>query len=127
MTIIKNKFSLKKAKFLYIIISLIIVSVWLINKVYNHGNCHDAEKMEFKNNYKGIVLKKYIDNENHNYKIVEIQNGRIHKELMDWDKSGLFEFVQKGDSILKELNTLEVKVFRNNVKTTFIIDYGCSD
>ena len=112
-----------------VLVSFLIVSVWLLNKINNHGSCNDAEEMEQKNYYNGVVIKKYIDKNNHNYKIVEIKglDRQVHKELMDWDKSGLFEYIEKGDSIVKELNTLKVSVFRDKVEFFFLIDYKCRD
>lgn len=44
---------------------------------------------------------------------------------MNWDESGLYEFIQTKDSIVKDSGSYEVKLFRDSMKYTFIIDYGC--
>lgn len=119
---------LKKAKLIYTLVALSIGIVWFYFQIKKQGTCQDAEKMELNVEYNGIMLKKYIDKSNHLFEIIEIGNkNRIQKIMLDWDESGMYEFVEIGDSIVKELNTLEVKVFRKNAKTTFIINYGCSN
>ena len=43
------------------------------------------------------------------------------------DKSGLWEFVEKGDSLYKPLNVKNMKVYRNEVLAgEFLMDIGCT-
>ena len=118
----------KRVKHIFLIIGLIIMAIWFYFQIRKQGTCKEAENKEFHIEYNGVVIKKYIDKTNHNFEIIEIGNkDQIQKIMMDWDKSGLFEYVKEEDSIIKELNSLEVKVYRNKIVTTFIIDYQCED
>ena len=41
------------------------------------------------------------------------------------DRSGLIEYIEIGDSIYKEVNSLDVLVRRGNNNVTYRIDYDC--
>jgi hypothetical protein len=42
------------------------------------------------------------------------------------DQSGAYDFILPGDSITKELNSLELKVTRNGNTKVFTLDFGCT-
>ncbi|MBK6284586.1 MAG: hypothetical protein IPF54_19895 [Draconibacterium sp.] len=73
--------------------------------------------------YNGVVTKKFINSEEHNYKTVLLNNGQ---ELwMNWDLSGLYEFIEINDSIMKNSGSYAVKVYRDSLEYIYVIDYGC--
>lgn len=83
---------------------------------------YEAERNSF---YHGFVAKKIINKEEHNYKTVILSNGQ---ELwMNWDLSGLYDFIEVNDSIVKNRGSYEVHVYRNSVEYKFVIDYGCEE
>jgi hypothetical protein len=43
------------------------------------------------------------------------------------DISGLFDYLQKGDSVVKNNGTYDVIVKRNNQSKNFFLDYGCEN
>jgi len=77
--------------------------------------------------FNGIVNDKIIDKKRHNYKTIILSvKYTLQKIILDSDKSGFYDYIKKGDSIIKESGSFEMKVFRNSeIDTTFILDYGC--
>jgi len=73
---------------------------------------------------KGIVLEKYRD-KNRDYPRVIINNSS--KELLltlyDYETSGLWNYLQKGDSIFKDKGELVFYVKRNGNKKKFTLQY----
>jgi hypothetical protein len=112
---------MKKIKHLIGYLILIIIVIFLVKLNKQYGND------QIKNYYQklalnGIVSKKYVDKKQHNYPILEIQsNEGIQEVNLCNDNSGLFDYVQESDSVVKIEGTLNVIVFRNNIETTFIL------
>ena len=53
--------------------------------------------------YEGVVLDKYLDENNHGLPTIRIQEGeRTRQIVLVYDISGFFEEVQAGDSVSKE-------------------------
>lgn len=74
---------------------------------------------------KGVVVDKYI-NLNHAIPTIEFKTGNTIREVSySRDLSGLYDYLQIGDSIYKDINSLNVKVFRGEVLKEFVIDHGC--
>jgi hypothetical protein len=82
---------------------------------------YSKEKTVF---YNDIVSAKYLDQLNHNSKIIEFKNKK-RKINMDWDLSGLYEFIELNDSIVKDSGSYAVKVYRDSLEYIYVIDYGC--
>lgn len=54
-------------------------------------------------------------------------NNQDLKYYMLMDNSGLWDFVQKGDSLYKPLNMKSMKVYRNGeLAGEFLLDIGCT-
>lgn len=74
---------------------------------------------------KGKIVAKYIDSNNHNYKIIKILN-YDNKEIvwfMNYDTSSFFEEVVIGDSIIKRKDTVKVMIIRDSIKKEYILDF----
>jgi|TARA_R100000541_G_scaffold54364_2_gene62844 hypothetical protein len=68
--------------------------------------------------YSGLVTNKFIDSEQHNYRTVIIRNDeKSDIFLLDFETSGLFEFIQVGDSIFKKKNSLNLRLKRYQLDT----------
>lgn len=74
--------------------------------------------------FNGVVLDKYIDVINHNYKtcLIHANNDTI-KVLLDFDRSGLYSYINEGDSIIKRSGTPKIIVIRNNISKEFVLRY----
>jgi hypothetical protein len=84
----------------------------------------DALKLEFK----GTVREKFIDNNNHLAPTIIVESGKDSIKITDYrDRSGLFEYLEKGDSIIKSNNSPLITVKRNDVNSSFTITYDCSE
>ena len=72
----------------------------------------------------GIVIKKYVDNKQHNHKTcLYIENSDTIKLLLDFDTSGLFNYIIEGDSIIKKSGDPKILVKRNNISNSFVLKY----
>lgn len=111
----------------YVVICLVVLAIWANDKIKNFGSCEDAMEMELLIDYSGNIVNKYIDSLNHLARTIKIKNekGEMKKILMDWDKSGLFDYLDTGDSIVKVLDSYDVQVYKKNKLRTFTIDYKC--
>ncbi len=113
-------------KILFTVIALIIVII-LVNILgpdYDEIKSQAYKSLKY-DVYSGIVLDKYRDKNNHDYpaiRIITSQGTQIVQ--LQLDESGLYEFVEKKDSINKEYGSYDVKVFRNNELYIFSLDYG---
>jgi len=112
-------------KIIYILPGLLLVAFAALVLIGNIGPSRACkDKMEFAGStYKGIVVKKYLDKENHNYKTILYSNSNKLSitRLID-DTSGYYEFVTSGDSIYKIKNSEYINV--NNINK-FKIYFDC--
>lgn len=61
----------------------------------------------------GIVLRKYLDSTDHHYEKMDIENLSVNCNFVS-EKSRIYFFVEKGDSLYKPLNSIDVSVYRRN-------------
>jgi hypothetical protein len=114
----------KFKKFLgFVLFLILIVSINQLNT-----KCSNKQSMKFymELNFNGIISKKFINKSQHNYPILEIkQSGKKIQEVnLSTDNSGLFEYVQENDSIVKKHGLLTVHVYRNAVDTVFTLSWN---
>ena len=114
-------------------IGYITVELMIANdeRITNYSLCNDEEavRMEY---WGGVVSRKFLDSENHNYKTLEIKErannrSRTFRLILSNDKSGLYPYVSEGDSIVKQSGSLAAKVIHDTVEREFIIDLGCAE
>lgn len=81
----------------------------------------DAYRVE---EYSGIIINKFIDKDEHNFKKVIInENNQERVILFDIELGGLFDFLSIGDSIIKTKGNLQVNVIRNNIDTLIVMKF----
>ncbi|MEX2409798.1 MAG: hypothetical protein WD607_00260 [Candidatus Paceibacterota bacterium] len=69
--------------------------------------------------YSGIIINKYIDLEEHMNKKIIIKGEYVDRTILfNNESSGVFDFLQIGDSIIKKSESLEIQVFRDSRDTT---------
>ena len=108
------------------IVGIIGVIIFFISQPSDDEICIQQYKKEKGIYYNGRVVAKYLDKANHNSKTLELSM-KGEKVNLDWDLSGLYEFVEVNDSIVKDTGNYEVRIYRDSDEYKFIIDYGCDN
>jgi hypothetical protein len=120
-------------KIIWVVGTLIIVA--MLSSCHSHCDVvNDLEKIEIK----GKIKKKYRMEWNHDSPEIDFSNSANNdhiKSIFDEnvyhlylvrERSGFWKYVQVGDSIVKERDSFEVTVFRNDILSKrFNLDYGC--
>lgn len=77
--------------------------------------------------FRGVLIKKFKDKKNHNYKTALInQNGELlESTIFVLDETDAYDYLKEGDSIIKEENSLLVKISRHTERNEFELYYGC--
>ena len=74
--------------------------------------------------FKGVVIKKYFDQDNHNFMTIAL-NGAEPLILMR--DTPFYSFIKAGDFIVKKNNTNTIVVKRGNLIYNFRLDFGCME
>lgn len=77
-------------------------------------------------NWNGVLINKFIDVNNHNYKTISILNNSrdtLNTIMLTWDHAELFKKFNIGDSVYKKINSLSV--YYSNKRMDLI--YNCED
>lgn len=106
------------------VVSIIVVIIFFINQPSTKEVCKQLYEKEKVVSYSGIVLSKYRDSTNHYDRVIELKTKE--KIIVEWDKSGLYEFVQFNDRIIKKEGSYEVKLYRNSTEHSFVVDFKCN-
>ncbi len=78
--------------------------------------------------YEGLIVDKFIDRKEHNFKKVIInENNQQRVILFDIEISGLYDFLEIGDSIIKNKGELRVRVIRNELDTILKMKFAAID
>jgi hypothetical protein len=76
--------------------------------------------------YNGIIIKKYIDTNQHNYKKVILKEDiETQVILFDQEEGGVFQYLEKGDSISKKDGDLTMKIVRGEKDSIYKLNYYC--
>lgn len=88
-----------------------------------------SESVFYNRKIQGVVKNRFYDIKNHSVETVTISfKGKYNQNfIVNIDSSGFFDYINLHDSVFKPLHELKVIVYRDNVDTTFIIDYGCDE
>lgn len=107
----------------YIVLSVLLVIAFYI---YNNESPSAVRNEKFKHDLflslKGLLVDKFIDYENHEYKTCMIQdNIDTLTVLLNFDQSGLFNYLQVGDSVFKiRGDSLIIVKRRSNIKHFYL-------
>lgn len=78
----------------------------------------NASDYYIKDEYSGVVTKKFINTKQHNYRTVVIeQNGEEYTVLFCFEMGGLYEFIEVGDYLSTKEGTLDVHLKRKDLDT----------
>ncbi|MEM8507827.1 MAG: hypothetical protein AAF717_08355 [Bacteroidota bacterium] len=116
---------LRKALTIIFIIGIIAVTVWYFLKVPSLKIAPEKIIENYKKeNYSGVVVEKYIDDQQHGYhKVILMEKDEERTILLDDDISGLFNYIKKGDSLEKSSGSLRVKLKRRNLDTLITMKF----
>jgi len=120
---------------MYSVYAIIAIAFILLNSISFMFGFGDDEKeahlhrakeksVNFKKRYQGIVIKKFSDPQNHNWKTLEIHlSDKSSFYLLPYrnDQSGFYNFVHEGDSIFKEDWGFTFRLKRQKIDTSFVI------
>lgn len=95
--------------------------------VLNESRCR-SEKRAMEEDITGILIRKFMDKSSHMWETIEYSNP--DKSLQSSviflnDQSGAYDFIEPGDSIVKELNSLNFKIIRDGNTRVFTLDFDC--
>jgi hypothetical protein len=95
-------------------------------KLTNELECRDKDRA-LKEDVVGVLTKKFRDNKSHMWETIEYSNsGGSHSSILFLnDRSGAFDFIMPGDSIVKSNGNLELNVTRKGEKRKYQLNYGC--
>jgi hypothetical protein len=75
--------------------------------------------------FSGIVTKRYIDVKEHGYhKIILNDNGKEEVVILDWEKGGLFNLIEVGDTLNKESGKLNIHLKREGLDTIINMQFS---
>lgn len=114
----------------YVIISFICLTLYFnffIIKTPSQA-CKEIFNRDFNMGYNGKVESKFLDSKEHYYKTVLLTTGNVFSKItFDWDKSGLYDFIQPDDSVYKKVMNDTIYLGRGDEEYVFIMNYGCDD
>lgn len=95
--------------------------------VLNESRCR-SEKRAMEEDVTGVLTNKFLDKSSHMWETIEYSNSdKSHRTSLVFlnDQSGAYDFIAPGDSIIKDFNSLELKVIRDGSTRVFILDFDC--
>ncbi len=116
---------LGKTLAIIIIIGIITVTAWYYLKVPPLKISPDKIIENYENeSYVGVVLDKYIDQEQHGYhKIVLKEKDGQRIILLDDEISSVFNYIKKGDTLQKVSGSLKIHLKRQDVDTLLLMKF----
>jgi hypothetical protein len=99
---------------------------FIVENEIKKANCLDRQNA-LEESIEGVVINKFRDKESHMWKTIEYSHKTKSSKsliLMN-DRSGAYDFILPGDSILKNRNSLEFKITRSGVVTIYQLDFEC--
>jgi len=103
---------------LFFVLIIFTVIVFLFTKKaleFTSGNPSEYYSNDF---YSGVVVKKFIDREQHNYRTIIIeQYDNEYTLIFSFVMGGLYEFIEVGDTLSKKSGTLDLRLNRKDLDT----------
>ncbi len=116
-----NTVIMKKVYLVFIIFCLLIIGstiVFLFTKKVLEITGGDPSEYYRNDIYTGVVIKKFINREQHNHRTLIIkQKDKEHVVLFNFVMGGLYEFIEVGDTLSKKSGTLDLRLKRKDLDT----------
>jgi len=125
---VKIKYSYMKIRTLLKLVAVFVIIIVIIVVNRNSPSDEDVYKSAYESvkftKYEGKISKKFFFKNSQNYPSILVKNKLGTQKIMFiYDKSGLYEYLQVGDSIYKEYGKYDVFIIRDSVKKKFTLDY----
>ncbi len=114
-----------KVLFVIITIGMIMIAAWYFIKVPPLKVPPEKIIENYKKeSYSGVVLDKYIDEQQHGYHkvILKEENGQ-RVILFDDETGGVFDYIKKDDTLRKLSGSLKVQLTRKNLDTLISMSF----
>ncbi|MBI3142048.1 MAG: hypothetical protein HYZ16_04410 [Bacteroidetes bacterium] len=108
-----------------VILFIVMLTAYLLLKYATPSNNCRAHNQFVNSSFEGVVEDKYRDRNAHLYPTIKLTNDRRRFVFHSIEKSAFYDFVEQGDSLLKEKGSMDVRLIRSNIDTVITIDYGC--
>jgi len=120
----KNSIYTKEFTIIGLIVSAIVLIIVLItngeeNKKYQKF-CDEFKSSEIN----GEIYDKKFEKNNHNKIIVYYWDNNNNKSFIAYNID-FYDYISKGDTIIKNVNSDTVTIINNTKKKIFIFDFGC--
>ncbi len=110
-----------------LVLGFFLYAIYRLPNTLNSSLCTDedlAKKIELI----GVIVSKYRDKNHHDNKAIGIINEEgviTQSTFLVNDRSGVYEYILPGDSIVKPSGRLDLNLYRNDSFKIFYLDYGC--
>lgn len=107
------------------LIGLVIILLWFKNIIPTPEEDINMAVNAYKTDeFNGVVIDKFIDRNEHNFKKVFINENNTQRVILfDIETSGVYDFFSIGDSITKHKGSLQIRVIRNDLDTTLQMEF----
>ena len=111
--------SLAKVYIVLAVVGLIVIYFWFKSLSSSDDEEYNSAINAYKaDQYDGVVVNKYIDKNQHNYKKVILDELGSEKVLLfNIETSGVYDFFEVGDTLIKENGSFYIRVIRNDLDT----------
>lgn len=121
---------IKKPKMISLILgALTIVFFIVLAKRNAKVDCIRLRETYINMEYKGLIMQKFEDMENQALPTLTIISEKKQSKTFGGfrETSGLYNYSQVGDSIIKEKGSLKVQILRADKDTIFNLDFNCPE
>lgn|SRR5690554_1291079 len=121
---------IKKPKMISLILgALTIVFFIVLAKRNAKVDCIRLRETYINMEYKGLIMQKFEDMENQALPTLTIISEKKQSKTFGSfrETSGLYNYSQVGDSIIKEKGSLKVQILRADKDTIFNLDFNCPE
>lgn len=126
-----------KKEFLIVLV-VVIFSIFAITMIHllreklkedigeNEDFFEKVAKVYYYDNFSGVVVNKYIDSSQHNFKKIVIKNSfNQEREIrLDYEWHRLFHFIEEGDSLSKKEHSLGMRLKRDKMDTLIRLNFS---
>ncbi len=113
----------KLVLYLFLVASVIIIIINLPKRLSQEEYYENIRDEVNYQNYNGVIVKKYIDQDNARRKIdIKSINDKIHTIDLFYEKKEFFDFFKVGDSLVKNSGSFKLRVKRTGLDTTLVFN-----
>ncbi len=110
-----------------IIVPLAFVLIPIFNNNFEDKYLSSFEETVFiyyKSSFSGVVVKKFIDKENHSSRKIVLRNGKIEEVIyLDFQRNVLFNSIKVNDTLIKLTNQSKISLKRNGNEMSFKFNF----